>query len=98
MWELSRPLIEAWMIKSRSPEARLGRAGKELAGALERLPGLLHALEETLGQMAGGGLKLHPDTLRALRGERDGQKGFLSANRLFWLTGLALLLAIFLLK
>jgi len=69
MWQLARPLIEQWMVENRGPEARLKLAAKELSAGLERLPGLLRHAEQALTGLAEGGLKLHPDTVRAMRGE-----------------------------
>jgi len=73
MWQLARPLIEQWMIENRGPEARLKLATKELSAGLERLPSLLRHAEHALTGLAEGGLKLHPDTVRAMRGEGSGR-------------------------
>ena len=80
MWQLARPLIEQWMIENRGPEARLKQAAKEISTGLERLPTLLRHAEHALTGLAEGGLKLHPDTVRSLRGEGVGTpKGTLVA-------------------
>jgi ubiquinone biosynthesis protein len=70
MWELARPLIEEWVTANLAPEAQLGEAARDIAGALERLPRLVAGMEQTVGSLARGGLRLHPDSLRALAAAR----------------------------
>ena len=70
MWELARPLIEAWMREHMGPEARIREALSDVAHGLERLPALLADMEESVGAVTRGGLKLHPDSLAALTGAR----------------------------
>jgi ubiquinone biosynthesis protein len=72
MWELARPLIEDWMRLNRSPPARAVLGGAALLGSLERLPALLSDVETVLKRLAHGGLPLHPETLRALNGAKNG--------------------------
>jgi ubiquinone biosynthesis protein len=68
IWTLAEPLAQAWMVENRGPEARVRRAGRDLAAALERLPGLLDNLDTVAGDLAAGGLRLHPESAQALRG------------------------------
>jgi ubiquinone biosynthesis protein len=70
MWHLSRPLIEDWMRLNRSGPARAMHTLADLVGGLERLPALLGDVERTLQQLGNGGLKLHPDTVRGMTGQR----------------------------
>jgi ubiquinone biosynthesis protein len=70
MWMLARPLIEAWMAEQLGPEARLRETVDSLAGAFERLPAILDRVEQSSALIAGGRVKLHPETVAALRGER----------------------------
>lgn len=69
MWELARPLIEDWIRENLGPEARMREAATDLRETLERLPAFLRDAEKAAGMLADGGLKLHPDTVAALRGE-----------------------------
>lgn len=76
MWFLARPLIEDWMRRALGPEARIRDAVADGAEALRRLPGLLVALEAGAREWAEKGLRLHPDTVQALRNEpRAGLPG-----------------------
>jgi ubiquinone biosynthesis protein len=77
MWQLARPLVEAWMVENRGPEARL-RDGIEGVGALiARLPDFARHAEAVAAQLADGGLRLHPDTVEALAAGRGGGKALL---------------------
>ena len=87
MWELARPLIEDWMRRHRSGPARAAQTVGDLLGALDRLPILLGDLERTLGQLAHGGLPLHPDAIRGLVGPRGGRSNFVLP---LWVAALAL--------
>ena len=87
MWELARPLIEDWMRMNRSPPARAVQTAGALLAALERLPNLLGDLERTLGQLAHGGLPLHPDAISGLVGPRTGRTSLILP---LWIAALAL--------
>jgi ubiquinone biosynthesis protein len=88
MWLIARPLIEAWMRANLGPEARIIDAAQQTLDALRKIPAVVRGLESALSQFDEQGLKLHPDTVRQLRGERQN-KGGSSA----WLTGALSVLA-----
>ena len=73
MWELSRPLIEDWMRDNMGPEAKIRESVTDIVKGLERLPGLIADMEETVGTVTRGGIKLHPDSVRALTAARQSQ-------------------------
>ncbi len=89
IWALAQPLIEHWVRENLGPEARLRDAAAELLEAARRLPRLVAALEATVGETGTGGLRLHPESLRALGGDRAGRAG-----AAFWIALLALALAL----
>ena len=69
IWEASRPVIEGWMMDHLGPEARLRDAAVGLTnfGRLaQNVPQLLRDTELIAGQLAEGGLKLHPDSVNAI--------------------------------
>lgn len=74
MWELARPLIEDWMIDNMGPDARIRDAVSDITRSLERLPGLVADLEDTVEDMNRQGLRLHPDSVRRLAEERDARQ------------------------
>ena len=66
MWELARPLIEQWMTENMGPSAELRAALTSLVTRVRGLPATLAQLEAAARDTAEGGVRLHPDTLRAL--------------------------------
>ncbi len=73
MWELSRPLIERWMVENRGPEARVAEAAGALAGIIGRIPTLVRDLERAAGQVATTGLRLDPETVRLMAEAQRGR-------------------------
>ena len=72
IWTLAQPLIVAWMTENRSPQARMREGARDLAGSLERLPTLIANIEKTAADLASGGIQLHPESLKGLRGNGGG--------------------------
>ncbi len=68
MWFMARPLMESWMVENFGPEARIRDAVTNITGSIQRLPQVLDRIEESTAMVSGGHIKLHPDTIRALRG------------------------------
>jgi ubiquinone biosynthesis protein len=69
IWEVSRPVVEKWMIEHMGPEARLREVGDGVnaLGRLARdLPQLLRNAELVSLMLADGGMRLHPDTIRQI--------------------------------
>jgi len=72
MWVLSEPLIEEWMRENRGPEARIRDAAETVVTQVERLPALLDRLDQASRMIEEGGVRLHPDTVEALRARDRG--------------------------
>jgi len=69
IWETSRPVIEQWMFDNLGPEARLREAAEGLSSLgriAQHLPQVLRDTELIAGQLADGGLRLHPESVRAI--------------------------------
>ncbi len=75
MWDLSRPLIEGWMVREMGPEGRIRDALGDVIRGIERLPALLADMEESFETMRRSGLKLHPDTVSAMTASRRAGAG-----------------------
>ena len=86
---LAEPLIEAWMVENRGPEARTRNAIQDLGQTLERLPRLAAEAERLASDLAAGGLRLHPDSLKAMGGDAGR-----SARWAFWIALAALAVAL----
>ncbi|HVW72633.1 MAG TPA: 2-polyprenylphenol 6-hydroxylase [Rhizomicrobium sp.] len=76
IWDAARPVAEKWVAQNMGPEAALTRAG-ETFGALGKLaqdlPQLVKNAEEFSQMVAEGGVRLHPDTARAIAAEQERQ-------------------------
>jgi ubiquinone biosynthesis protein len=70
------------------PEAKVRDVVQNLTHAVERLPDMISDVERTSRMLADGKVKLHPDTIRALRGE-DGPSR--RPAQVLWLIALGLL-------
>jgi ubiquinone biosynthesis protein len=92
MWLLIRPLIEEWMAKTLAPENLIAETLDEATTTLRRLPIIIESLEKSVVQVTQGGLKLHPDTVRSMVGDK-GQGSSLP----LWVIA-ALLLALLLIQ
>ncbi len=68
IWLLARPLIEEWVTDNLGPEARIQDTARDLMQTLQRLPALLDNVEKAARMLAEGGMRLHPDTIEAMRG------------------------------
>ena len=73
MWMLSRPLIEEWM--NEGPEERILEAIDDVAATVRHLPRLLDGDEKSAAMLAGGRLKLHPETVRAMEAGKNNRVG-----------------------
>lgn len=73
MWFLARPLIQDWMVENLGPEARVREAVSTLSETLLRLPNMVAEAEKGMAMMSEGRIKLHPETIEALRGGRGSR-------------------------
>ncbi len=91
MWILARPLIEDWMEQTLGPEARVRVGVEEVANAVNKIPKVMRGLEETASLLSGGQIRLHPDTIKQLRGEPHSIGVF---NSIFFALVIALVLLV----
>jgi ubiquinone biosynthesis protein len=66
MWEISRPVIEGWMKENLGPAAQARTLAKDLFQTLRRLPAMFERFEKAMDETSSEGLRLHPDTVKAL--------------------------------
>ncbi len=74
MWELARPLIETWMRARLGPEGRAVDAVGEIIGTLQSLPRVIARVEAITADLEQGGLRLHPDSARAILGSAEDRR------------------------
>ena len=90
IWSLAQPLVEDWVIENRGPQARLRDSAEEAAHSLSRLPETLRDVRKAAHNLAEGAVRLHPESIAALRQEQVGNRW---QTRLLWgLVGLLVLL------
>ncbi len=94
MWVLARPLIEDWMTENLGPRAKICESFGKLIETIENLPKLVRNFETMSEALKSGGVRLHPDLVRAIEANRRG--GGLFPPWLPWV--LAAILAYFLIR
>jgi ubiquinone biosynthesis protein len=67
IWTLAQPLIAEWMRENRGPEARVAQTVQELARLAGQLPDFIRDMEAATATIAHRGLRLDPDSLRAVQ-------------------------------
>jgi len=73
MWQLARPLIEDWMIENLGPRAKVRESFGKLIETIENLPRMVKTFERMTDTLRGGGVHLHPDSIKAIEsGRRSG--------------------------
>ena len=72
MWMLARPLIEEWMNEHMRPEQVIAEELSDMTETMRRLPRLLEGMEQSARAMAGGEVRLHPDSVSALKRSDNG--------------------------
>lgn len=82
MWFLARPLIEEWMIENLGPEARIRDGIGNLANAVDQIPRIFKDIEVTAAMLSQGQIKLHPETVAALKQGNGSGRG----SPVLWLT------------
>ena len=70
MWMLARPLIDEWMGEALGAEVVLRETVGGMAAAIGRLPRLMDRMETGANMLVEGKVRLHPETIYSLRGER----------------------------
>ncbi len=70
MWRLAEPLVMRWATDNFGPKAQIKTIAEQVGNVAERLPAALRHAENLLEKLDNGGIKLHPDTVKALLTER----------------------------
>jgi ubiquinone biosynthesis protein len=94
IWDAARPVIERWMIDSIGPEARLKDASAGIASlgrAMAALPEALQRAARIAAELQEGGIRLHPDSAKAIGEARPA--GLQWGSPTPWIVLLALVIA-----
>jgi ubiquinone biosynthesis protein len=90
IWDISRPVIETWMIANLGPEARLREALGYVELMLRALPDAADLIEEASeATELRKGIRIHPDNIRELVDEFHRE--VLPQRIAFWVIALAML-------
>jgi ubiquinone biosynthesis protein len=76
MWHLARPLIEQWMLENLGPGARMRDSVGGVFETIQGLPNFVRNVEHLAESIKSGGLRLHPDSMRALEQSRGRRSIF----------------------
>ena len=79
LWKLAQPLIEDWARENLGPEARARDAARDTLTTLKRIPHLLERADAAFQVVSKGGLRLDPETVRALSERRESSLGVVLA-------------------
>ena len=88
IWDTSKPVLEEWIKNNLGPEAQLKELGEtaiRLAPHITRLPDMLDAMSEIITK---DGLKLHPDTVKAMTAQEETGTNWLMGAA--WVAALSL--------
>ena len=66
LWSLANPLIERWVAENMGTEAIISETVETVTEGIRKIPRMLSDLEKKTAEIAQGGLKLHPDTIRSI--------------------------------
>ncbi len=90
IWTLAQPLIEDWILRHRSPAARLREGTRTVNRLLARGPQFISDLEALASQVREGGLRLAPESLERI--ERASPRRLAQAALLLAIATLALVI------
>ncbi len=91
MWALARPMMDDWISGELSVEVRVRETAAAVGDGLGRLAETGRLIQDGIAWAADGRLRLHPDTVAALRGSGGSRSRWLP-----WLVaGAAVAVALF---
>lgn len=94
IWELTRPLIERWLIENKSPTAIMQRTASDLWQLSERISTIVKNTEVVIGQLSKEGLKLDAATIQKLQ-PQNRMKDAKFVWPIFWIIFLALVFSVY---
>ena len=76
MWQLAQPLIEDWMADNLGAGARMRESMGGFVETIENFPRLVRNVERVAETLKDGGLRLHPDSVKAIEEARRARGTF----------------------
>ena len=79
LWELSKPFVDEWARDNLGAEARVRDTLEEAAAAAREIPGMLEKARTAADVLSPEGIRLHPDSERAIGSRFGGRRNFAQA-------------------
>ncbi|MBI1179040.1 MAG: 2-polyprenylphenol 6-hydroxylase [Alphaproteobacteria bacterium] len=90
MWDVSPPVVQSWLADNMGPEAYLREGAEAALSLLRYAPLMAEEFDRRLGAVTAEGVRLHPDSVRMIAGERA--KGEMVKVLALWTIALLLLI------
>jgi len=82
-WELSKPFLDEWVTDNLSAEARVRDTIEEAAASARRIPNMLEKAQIAVDVLSPEGIRLHPDSERAIGTQFGGRRNFVQFVLIF---------------
>jgi ubiquinone biosynthesis protein len=92
-WQIAKPVLADWVKENLGPEAAVRDTMGEAAATMRQIPGLMEKAQLAVGALTPQGVRLHPDSERAIAHEAARRRGLWPMLLFAVAVGLVLLLA-----
>ncbi|HJP21977.1 MAG TPA: 2-polyprenylphenol 6-hydroxylase [Alphaproteobacteria bacterium] len=92
-WQIAKPFLADWVKENLGPEAAVRDTMGEAAATMRQIPGLMEKAQLAVGALTPQGVRLHPDSERAIAHEAARRRGLWPMLLFAVAVGLVLLLA-----
>ena len=82
-WELSKPFLDEWATDNLSAEAQVRDTIEEAAASARRIPDMLKKAQIAVDVLSPEGIRLHPDSERAIGTQFGGRRNFVQFVLIF---------------
>ena len=83
LWELSKPFLDEWVHDNLSAETRVRDTLEEAAATVRRIPDMLEKAQIAADVLSPEGVRLHPDSERAIGSKFGGHRNFIQFVLIF---------------
>ena len=82
-WELSKPFLEEWVSENLSAEARVRDTIEDAAATARKFPNMLEKAQMAADVLTPDGIRLHPDSERAIGSQFGSRRNFVQFVLIF---------------
>ena len=83
LWELSKPFLDEWVHDNLSAETRVRDTLEEAAATVRKIPDMLEKAQIAADVLSPEGVRLHPDSERAIGSKFVGRRNFIQFVLIF---------------